>query len=141
MSHILFMDDELELALSMRELLEGCGHTFEWARSASDALDYLKHHDVDLLITDIYIYQDGRLVQDGGISLIGRVRMNGLGETEIKLPRDIPIIAISGGVRRPGNPHILGLAAGMGANYTLAKPISNQDMLATVNAALHHGHG
>lgn len=134
------MDDELELALSMRELLEGSGHSFEWARCASEAIDYMAHHDVDLLITDIYIYQNGRLVQDGGISLIGRVRMHAVNDSDIKLPRTIPIIAITGGVRRPGNPHILGLAAGMGANYTLAKPITNQDMLATVDAALHHGH-
>ena len=49
---------------------------------------------------------------------------------------DLPIIAISGATRLPGNQNILDIAKTVGADYGLAKPFSDNTLLGTVADAV-----
>lgn len=136
MANILIMDDDMEFALRVRDVLEHIGHVCTWARSGTEALELLQETVFDLLICDIYVYQDGKITVDGGISLIGRVRMFSADRRLSKLNREMPIIAVSGAVKTAGNANILSVAKGVGANLTLKKPIESDILIETVSAAL-----
>ncbi|MEM1383099.1 MAG: response regulator [Pseudomonadota bacterium] len=135
MASILIMEDDAEFAFGLRDLLEMEGHEVRWSRGATEALEVLKQTKIDLVITDIYIYHDGRIVRDGGISLIGGMRQIGSG-IGYKSPRNTPVIAITAASSYPGNAHILDTAQSVGAQYALAKPFSDKELLDLVVEAL-----
>ncbi|MEL7469583.1 MAG: response regulator [Pseudomonadota bacterium] len=128
MADILVLEDDPETAFDLRTLLEDHGHDVRWLRGASAALASLEETPADLVIADIYIYRDGRVTQDGGISLIAAMRMSrGYNGT----PRldEIPVIAISGAGKHPGNKHILDVAMSVGAKHSLPKPVDHKALL------------
>ncbi|MBF0100476.1 MAG: diguanylate cyclase [Desulfobacterales bacterium] len=77
---ILVVDDDPSIRESMKEFLNISGYDASLAKNAEDALEYLIHHPVDIVITDI--------MMDG---------MNGLELTDqIKKQYDIKVIVITG---------------------------------------------
>lgn len=135
MARVLVMEDDVAHASHIRQALEAVGHDVEWARTASAALDYIRDSPIDLLITDIYIYEAGTMTRDGGIRLIGSIRMPGPTAPFPEL-RDIPIIAISAAANSIGNPNILRIAESVGADYSLPKPFTSSELVSTVWLAL-----
>lgn len=135
MASILIMEDDPQLALDLRDLLEMHAHDVRWCRGATEALAVLREEPHDLVIADIYIYHDGRMVPDGGISLIGTMRMPGNLQEPNSL-RDVPVLAISGASRFPGNEYILDVAKSLGAQLTLAKPYGDEEMMEMVEDLL-----
>lgn len=138
MAHMLIMDDDPEFSFQIRGVLESEGHSVEWSRSGAEAFERLKAEAFDLLICDIYVFKDGRLSDDGGISLIGRIRAKLSQYNETQLREDIPIIAISGRGTNRANPNVLRTADLVGANYTLEKPVSDEELSKTVNLVLRN---
>ncbi len=120
MARVLAVDDEAPILALTKRILEHAGHEVIEATGGEAALRMLGETEIDLLITD--------LVMPGldGLELIRLVRQ--------RLPH-LPIIAVSGGERMgPGT--LLGPAGHLGANRTLAKPFSRQDLMTAVDELL-----
>ena len=55
--------------------------------------------------------------------------------------KDVKIIAISGGGWRQPGPHVLGTAEMFGADATLSKPFTRQELLAAVKSVVDKAAG
>jgi CheY-like chemotaxis protein len=119
-SHIHIVDDEALIRELFRRILETEGYKVTDSADGNAALDLCRKQPPELIITDLI------MPDKEGI------------ETIIELKRDFPdvkIIAISGGGRITANEY-LELAETFGANMTLSKPISRDELLTAVGAVL-----
>lgn len=57
MPHILLVDDQSSMRLTLTALLKGAGHTLAQAGTGADALDKISKNDFDLVITDLKLDQ------------------------------------------------------------------------------------
>lgn len=135
MAQLLLMEDDAEFAFELREYLELHDHIVEWAMSASEALAILKEKQIDLIITDIFVIQNGKYVQDGGISLLGARQVESARNAQDSMG-NIPCIAISGGLTSAGTGHILDVAKSLGARHVMPKPFDFVDMLLVIEEEL-----
>lgn len=120
MAKILIIDDEEQVRLYLRTILEPEGHEVVEAGNGKIGLQLYREEPADLIITDIFMPEKEGL------------------ETIMELRRDYPevkIIVISGGGNR-ANLDVLPMARRFGALRTLAKPFTRQDMLSAVRDAL-----
>lgn len=121
MARVLVIDDEELARFTLREILETAGHEVTEARNGNEGIAFQKGDPFDLVVTDII------MPEKEGV------------ETIIELKRDFPdlkIIGISGG-GRTRNLDFLKLAEQYGAEKVLAKPFSEDELLACVNACLN----
>ncbi len=127
MWHVLIMDDEPEFAFELRSWLEDRKYDVTWSRSSSEALDALDNHDIDLIITDMYVYKNGVPVSNGGISLIGELKIRTIRKFGNNV-NPIPIIAMSAVVDFAGNDLVLETAQRLGADSVLSKPLDYEKL-------------
>jgi DNA-binding NtrC family response regulator len=116
MASLLVIDDEPQVLSLLRKMLEQAGHTVHLAEDGRKGLKVLNDHDVDLVITDIF------MPDVEGIELIRLLK------------REHPmvkIIAISGGGGLIGL-DCLPIARKLGADNALAKPFSPDDITRAV---------
>ena len=111
---ILIVDDNPDLALTLKLAVELDGHTAHTAATGREALKLLKQEPADILITDLF------MPDSDGFELIDAVRR--------ELP-GIRIIVMSGGTRRLKGEY-LSSAALMDVDATLQKPFDIPDLLA-----------
>lgn len=132
MAKIMVIDDEKDVRLVLREVLEREGYEVCLAENGLEGLRLLDDEKVDLVITDI--------IMPGidGVTTMQRVRD--------KYP-EMPVIVISGGGNvapldyEPGaikTSAFLASATKAGANRTLTKPFGRRDLLDAVNGLLTH---
>ena len=90
------------------------------ARDGQQGLEAVQNHTVDAAVVDIF------MPNMDGLELIAAVH---------KARSDIPVLAISGG----GTFHVdfLGMAAKLGARYTLHKPFRLRDFLVILEKMLN----
>jgi len=117
---ILLVDDDKFILKTMSDVLSQENYDVIECNNGKEALDVFNEKDIDLLITDIYM-------QDDGIQLISEIR---------KTQRKIPMIAMSGGSIVDNNHVLLDVAGLMGATK-MEKPISRDDLLNTVKELLN----
>ena len=118
MARILVVDDEPEIRIMLRQMLEESGHEVEEATNGEEASLLFRKSPADAVILDIVMP-----VQEGI-------------ETIIELRRDFPeakIIAISGGARIAPDSY-LQIAKRIGALHTFSKPFDKNEMLSAVNS-------
>ncbi|MEM6939078.1 MAG: response regulator [Pseudomonadota bacterium] len=132
MANILLLEDDMEFAFRLRSWIEAAGHLVDWCASGADAITALETICYDLVIADMYIYEDGQISQDGGISLIAALRM-GRFNLKLRTPWDVPILAISGVIRGKGKRYALAVAESLGAERTLKKPFQKEQFLAEIS--------
>ncbi len=80
-SLILLVDDNLDGILARTYVLQELGYQILTARSAEEALELMKEHQFDLLVTDF------KMAQMDGLGLITTLRNRG---------HDLPVILLSG---------------------------------------------
>ncbi len=117
---ILIIDDDEQLREMLRRMLEYAGYDVLEACDGDEAMKALRHHEVDVVITDILM-----------------PNREGL-ETIMELRRgrpQLPIIAMSGG-GWGGSSSYLTTANKLGAARTLAKPFTRQQILDAVAEVL-----
>ena len=117
MACVLIVDDDELVRFTLREMLEAMGHEVSEAASGDACLEMQKATPFDVVVTDIIM--PGR----EGI------------ETVIELKRNYPdlrVIAISGG-GRTHNMSYLEFASRLGADATLAKPFTSDELRAAVS--------
>ena len=120
MSTILVVDDDIQVLEVMSEMLRLEGHIVAVAENGQQAVDQIRDHRFDLVITDLI------MPEKEGLETIADIR---------KHHRQMPIIAISGG-GRIGPTDYLETARFIGANATLAKPFGRQELISTVSSLL-----
>jgi len=120
MVRVLVVDDEEPARFTIRNILEAAGHEVDEAENGNEAISSQTANPFDLIIIDLI------MPEKGGV------------ETIIELKRDYPdlkIIAISGGGRTK-KLNFLKQAYKLGADKTLAKPFSEDELLECVNDCL-----
>lgn len=121
MTRILVVDDEASIRELFRAVLEGEGHQVEVAADGKQAMDIMTAEPAEVMITDIV------MPEKEGIETIKELR---------ELYGDlIKIVAVSGGGRVAGD-HYLVLANRLGADLTLEKPVTAEQLVAAVNKVL-----
>ena len=123
MARILVADDEKLVRFTIRKILMSAGHEVTEAENGKVAIETHTAGNFDLLITDII------MPEKEGV------------ETTIEMKRDHPdlkVIAISGG-GRTRNLDFLKLAKQFGADAILAKPFSEDELMAAVDDCLATG--
>ena len=120
MARILVIDDDPQIRMLLRELLEREAYEVLDAFNGFEALEIFSHNTIDLVITDIV------MPDMDGLEVMIRLR---------KTHPELKVIAISGGARiRPQS--YLDLADSLGADATLTKPMDMNVVLKTVKELL-----
>ena len=101
---------------SLRLLLEVIGHPVQTFASAAEFLKAEQHHPVCLIL-------DHHMPEMTGLELAERLRADG---------SDIPILLITGSP----SPAIAARAVELGINRVLDKPLSDEDLLDFIEAAV-----
>jgi len=121
MARILLIDDDKAVRTMLRLTLAHFGHTVFEARNGKEGLELFKPANVDLVITDIV------MPEKEGLEVLMDLR-------DKQVP-PVKVIAISGGGRLSAADN-LHLARLLGAAKVLAKPFSNEVLIAAVNELL-----
>jgi len=124
MARILLIEDDNEVRTMLRLTLIHFGHTVIEARNGREGLELFKRANADLVITDIV------MPEKEGLEVLIKLRAK-----QVPL---VKIIAISGGGRQKAAEY-LRLATLMGAARVLAKPFSNEVLIAAINELLPNG--
>ena len=120
MARILVIDDDIDIRLLVRRILEKDNHEVMEAIDSEEGIQIFEQNTLDLVITDIFM--PGR---------------DGHGTIE-KLTRehpDVKIIAMTGHGTAENNEY-LRIAKSLGARQTLSKPFSVADVQQAVRAVL-----
>ncbi len=121
MPSILVVDDERLGRIALSKMLRAGGHGVTETANGQQALSYLAHHLVDVVVTDVI------MPKKDGLETISEIRR--------RYP-NTRIIAISGGARASG-PGVLATARALGANGILAKPFRQKALLDLVDELMH----
>jgi DNA-binding response OmpR family regulator len=121
MARILLIEDDNEVRTMLRLTLAHFGHIVIEACNGKEGLELFKCANVDLVITDIV------MPEKEGLAVLIELR-------ERQVP-PVKIIAISGGGRQKAGDY-LRLAKLMGAARVLAKPFSNEVLIAMIDELL-----
>jgi CheY-like chemotaxis protein len=116
---ILLVDDNADQLAMATLLLKMEGYTVLSAKNGVEALRILSASAIDCLVTDLF------MPEMDGVELIAEMR---------KRHPMTRVIAISG--RTLGRTDYLDTAALIGADATLKKPVSTDDLIATLNRVL-----
>ncbi len=130
MAKVLVIDDEKDIRVVLKAILERAGHEVVTAADGKEGLGKLHKEGADLVITDV--------IMPGidGVATAKEIR---------KDHPDMPIIVISGGGNvapmeyEPGaisTSSYLASAAKAGADRTLTKPFQRQELIDAVNSLL-----
>ncbi len=124
MANLLLIDDDKDLREILTMTLVEAGHVVRQAKEGREAVMLFRREPADVVITD--------LIMPGqeGIETIVALR---------KERPKLPIIAISGGVEH--SPVYLGIAARLGAQRTLAKPFTIDELLKAIDEVLAQARG
>lgn len=116
MAHILLVDDQSSIRLTLTALLKGAGHTLAQAGTGADAIDKIEKNDFDLVITDL------KLDQISGMEVLRSAKENNP-QTEV--------------IMLTGYGSIESAVAAMkaGAIDYLTKPIDTEELLLAIGRA------
>jgi CheY-like chemotaxis protein len=130
MAKILIVDDEEDVRIALKQVLERAGYEVSVAATGNEGLDLMKREAADLVITDV--------IMPGidGITTARKIR---------EKYRDTRIIVISGGGKAAPDPYepdaistrsYLASASSAGADRTLTKPFDRNEILRVVQSLL-----
>lgn len=116
-TRILLIDDDVAVRTMLRQTLTHFGHTVTEARNGKEGLELFALAEFDLVITDIV------MPEKEGLEVLMELR---------KRQPPMKIIAISGGGRQNAMGY-LQTARFLGATKVMAKPFSNESLIAAVD--------
>lgn len=123
-TRILFVDDEPNLLNGLQRLLRPMRQQWEmhFALNGREAMQLMEQTPCDVVVTDLFMPEQEGL------------------ETIMALRQTHPatkIIAISGGGYQGKFIRVLDIATKLGADYTLQKPFSSQEMIQALQEVTH----
>jgi len=107
---VMVVDDEPDMRLAVRLVLERYGHIVEEAASGEDAYQRIQGAPPDLLLMDV------RMPGQDGLETLGKIRESN---------KTMPVIIMTG----YGNPETEKEAFRKGANHYILKPFRNEDLM------------
>lgn len=116
MGRVMVVDDEADMRLAVRLILERGGYTVEEAASGEDACQRIQGAPPDLLLMDV------RMPGQDGLETLEKIRESN---------KSLPVIIMTG----YGNPETEREAFRKGANDYLLKPFKNQELLEAITKA------
>ena len=120
MTRVLIIEDDNEVREYLESLMERAGYEAASAANGKEGVDLFQRTPVDLVITDIIMPE-----KDGIETIMDMKRVN----------PGLKVIAISGGGRsEPEN--YLNSARLLGADRTIRKPFTNEEILEAVRSLL-----
>ena len=118
---ILIAEDEENIRVLLQNWLQPAGHELREAVDGESALQQIKQHPFDLVITDV-------LMPNGdGVELIAGLKKTRPGTR---------VLAISGGGRYMASSDCLEIAQVFGANAAVLKPFTRDQLMAGIELAL-----
>lgn len=120
MRRILVIDDEPDILLMLKKMLERVGFEVEIANNGELGLELFQRQSADLVITDII------MPEKEGLEIIREMK---------KLKADLKIIAISGGGRISASSY-LDTATRFGADIAFQKPFRKDELIGAVQELL-----
>lgn len=127
LARVIIMEDDPDEGVLFSQLLERGGHEVMVFPDAQSTLDHLEVSGADVLLSDIFVRKENRLVPDGGVRLISTIRQIWRVEWTT-----LPIIAISGGVSIQGGASPLRIARDLGADALFEKPVPIDELQLTI---------
>jgi CheY-like chemotaxis protein len=124
MARILVIDDDDLVRGTVRAMLETVGHDVLLASNGDQGLRQLEKNPVDLVITDVF------MPQKEGLETIRDMRRQGI-ETAVIVMTGGP--SVRADTHRQADVNYLQMAKTFGANATIQKPFSRQQLLAVVD--------
>lgn len=119
-AHILLIDDEPAVRLGFKQFLTNAGYRVTSAENGREGMNLMRKQPPDLIITDIM------MPEMDGLEILMEIN---------KLKLDIPVIAISGGMKmRPTS--FLPQAKSFGASRVFTKPVNLPELLTAVQELL-----
>jgi CheY-like chemotaxis protein len=120
-TRVLVVDDQPDVRLAFRYMLEYFGYNVEEAGNGAEALAFMANEKVDVILTDLY------MPKMDGLTLVRAVRTGP--------PPGPRIIAVS------GSPHLgkdaaLEAARVLGADAVLLKPLAREVLIKTIRAVV-----
>ncbi|MBT5240965.1 MAG: response regulator [Rhodospirillaceae bacterium] len=120
-ANVLLVEDSPEVSLSVREILNGAGHSVDEATNGKEGLDKITSGTYDLVVSDIW------MPEMDGIALLKEIRGAG---------NDVPVVVISGGAPNAPLTYTAPLASTFGANAVIYKPFEKEELLKTIDAVM-----
>ena len=120
MARILVVDDEYDVRLALRKLLESAGYEVVEASTSEEAVERFREAPTDLVITDLFI------PTEGGLAVIQKV---------IADQPDLNVVAMSGSAVGLMD-ETFAAARKQGAVQTFKKPFQTDEVLAMVKGLL-----
>jgi CheY-like chemotaxis protein len=123
MAHILLVDDDPQFQLMTKTMLTKAGYTVTQASNGVEAINAFKtgRAKFDLIISDVM------MPDMDGVDLLSQLKDMGV---------NLPVLAISGGIKNLSAGFNLSSMTMLGAVDTLAKPFSKSDLLTKVEALI-----
>jgi len=121
MGHVLVIDDDRVVLALVSGILEAHGHQVSTAQDGRAGMNVFSNHHVDLVVTDIV------MPGQEGMATIGAIR---------RVSPKVPILAMSGSSTQGRYGSYLDAATLLGANATLAKPITIDGLMTAVDRLL-----
>ncbi|ETW95744.1 MAG: hypothetical protein ETSY2_47630, partial [Candidatus Entotheonella gemina] len=123
-TRILFVDDEPNLLNGLQRLLRPMREQWEmyFATNGREAMELMQDTPCEVVVTDLF------MPEQEGLETIMALRL--------KHP-DTKIVAISGGGYQSKFVRVLDIATKLGANSTLQKPFSSQQMIHVLQEVIH----
>lgn len=119
MHTILIVDDEPNYLIILAEILKDAGYEVFSAGSATDALPIVQSSDLDLVVTDM------KMPGMDGIEFLRKIK---------EVNKDLPVILVTAYAEVEQAVEAMHL----GAFTYLAKPFSNEELLANIGKAIEH---
>ena len=120
MALIMIVDDDAQIQLALRPIVESAGHRVIEASNGQDAIDLFEEFLPDLVITDIF------MPHTDGIEMIRMIR---------RMTPAARIIAMSGGCVGSGWNYLESVVV-LGANLALQKPFTCSQLLSAIDRLL-----
>ncbi len=119
---VLVVDDELSMRQFLQILLDRQGYTVQTATSGEEALQTMKSHDFDLVLTDL------SMPGIDGIELVRRIRSG----NHLEHGADVPVVLVTA----YGTTENAVQAMKEGANDYVCKPFNNDELLMVLRKAI-----
>lgn len=94
---VLIVEDDRELASIWQQYLQGIDCAVDVCGSVEDAEILIHSNQYDVAIVDIFLREGDRVASEGGITLINRLRLKEITDTENKR---VMVLAITGAPER-----------------------------------------
>ena len=132
MTSIILIEDDEDFGPLLLASLEETGHAVRLYTNTVDALEGYKKSPAEVIVTDVIIRENGRVVADGGITAIWKIK-----QEAAKTDQSVAVIAISGAHYMIGMESILSTAQSIGADAVLEKPFAEEELMETIASVLH----